>query len=92
MFELSYCSHGYYWADWRGAHWQSGRAARRRERHNVILSNSRGPDTLTELVAELGPRARGEHARAARAGDIVVVTSRSRIIGPCPLRPWRARS
>ena len=24
--------------------------------HHVVVSNSRGPETLTELVAELGPR------------------------------------
>jgi len=30
--------------------------------HDVILSNSRGPETLTDLVAELGPRARAATA------------------------------
>jgi 8-hydroxy-5-deazaflavin:NADPH oxidoreductase len=25
--------------------------------HRVVLSNSRGPETLTDAVAELGPRA-----------------------------------
>jgi 8-hydroxy-5-deazaflavin:NADPH oxidoreductase len=24
--------------------------------HDVVLSNSRGPETLSDLVAELGPR------------------------------------
>jgi hypothetical protein len=39
------------------------------------MSNSRGPETLAALVAELGPRARAVTAvDAARAGDIVVVT------------------
>jgi predicted dinucleotide-binding enzyme len=43
--------------------------------HDVVMSNSRGPDTLAALVAELGPRARAATAtEAARAGDIVVVT------------------
>ena len=43
--------------------------------HDVVISNSRGPDTLAELVAELGPRARAATpAEAAAAGDIVVVT------------------
>lgn len=42
---------------------------------NVVLSNSRGPETLADLVAELGPRARAATAEdAARAGDLVVVT------------------
>ncbi|WP_425569314.1 NADPH-dependent F420 reductase [Nonomuraea salmonea] len=43
--------------------------------HQVVLSNSRGPETLADTAAKLGPRAsaatRGE---AAAAGDIVVVT------------------
>ena len=42
---------------------------------DVVISNSRGPDTLSALVAELGPRARAATpADAAKAGDIVVVT------------------
>lgn len=41
---------------------------------DVVLSNSRGPETLADLVAELGPRARAATAEeAARAGDLVVV-------------------
>ena len=43
--------------------------------YNVVLSNSRGPETLSDLVAELGPNARAATPdEAARAGDIVVVT------------------
>ena len=43
--------------------------------YDVVLSNSRGPDTLAALVAELGPHARAATpAEAAAAGDIVVVT------------------
>jgi hypothetical protein len=43
--------------------------------HDVVMSNSRGPDTLHGLVAELGPRARAATAeQAAAAGDVVVVT------------------
>lgn len=42
---------------------------------DVVLSNSRGPDTLANLVAELGEHARaGTPAQAAQAGDLVVVT------------------
>lgn len=42
---------------------------------DVVLSNSRGPETLADLVAELGPRARAATAEeAARAGELVVVT------------------
>jgi len=43
--------------------------------HDVVLSNSRGPQTLRELVAELGPRARAATCvEAAEAGDIVLVS------------------
>jgi len=43
--------------------------------HQVVLSNSRGPETLADTVAELGPRASAAmSAEAATAGDIVVVT------------------
>jgi predicted dinucleotide-binding enzyme len=51
--------------------------------YDVVLSNSRGPETLAGLVAELGPRAQAASAvDAARAGDIVVVT--------VPLKSYRA--
>ena len=43
--------------------------------HNVVMSNSRGPDTLGDLVKELGPNARAATAeQAGTAGDVVVVT------------------
>src|SRR6478609_10186577 len=43
--------------------------------HDVVLSNSRGPETLTDLVDELGPHARAATAAGAgAAGDVVVVT------------------
>jgi 8-hydroxy-5-deazaflavin:NADPH oxidoreductase len=42
--------------------------------HRVVLSNSRGPETLAGLVTELGPLARAATCeRAAGAGDIVLV-------------------
>lgn len=42
---------------------------------DVVLSNSRGPQTLSGLVEELGPQARAATAaEAAAAGDWVVVT------------------
>jgi 8-hydroxy-5-deazaflavin:NADPH oxidoreductase len=40
---------------------------------HVILSNSRGPDTLAELAAELGPLARAGTGPQAAAADLVVV-------------------
>jgi 8-hydroxy-5-deazaflavin:NADPH oxidoreductase len=43
--------------------------------HDVVLSNSRGPETLAELAAELGPRARAAHGEeCAVAGDLVLVS------------------
>lgn len=40
---------------------------------DVVLSNSRGPETLSELVTELGDHARAvAAAEAAKAGDLVV--------------------
>ena len=43
--------------------------------HNVVLSNSRSPDTLEDLIAELGRQARATTPQeAASAGDIVLVS------------------
>jgi hypothetical protein len=43
--------------------------------HQVVLSNSRGPETLAAMAAKLGQRAfTATSAEAAAAGDIVVVT------------------
>lgn len=43
--------------------------------YDVALSNSRGPDTLGQVVAELGPRARAVTSQeAAVAGDLVLVS------------------
>ena len=43
--------------------------------YDVVMSNSRGPETLADLIAELGPKARAATpAEAAAAADIAVVT------------------
>lgn len=43
--------------------------------HDVVIANSRGPETLSALVEDLGPAARAATAQeAAAAGDVVVVT------------------
>jgi hypothetical protein len=53
-----------------------------------VLSNSRGPETLQDLVAELGPKARAATpAEAAAAGDIVVVTVPLRAYRDVPVEP-----
>jgi 8-hydroxy-5-deazaflavin:NADPH oxidoreductase len=42
--------------------------------HQAVLSNSRGPETLADTVAALGPRASAATSgEAASAGDIIVV-------------------
>ncbi len=56
--------------------------------YRVVLSNSRGPETLTSLVQELGPDATaGTSADASAAGDIVVVTIPLKNIGDVPVAP-----
>jgi predicted dinucleotide-binding enzyme len=46
-----------------------------RSGYDVVVSNSRGPETLSGLVGELGPHARAATAReAAAAADLAVVT------------------
>jgi 8-hydroxy-5-deazaflavin:NADPH oxidoreductase len=56
--------------------------------YDVVVSNSRGPETLSALVKELGPRARAATAHdAARAGDIVVVTIPLKNIASIPVEP-----
>jgi len=56
--------------------------------HQVVLSNSRGPATLADLVAELGPLARaGTTQDAAAAGDVVVVAIPFRSYRSVPAEP-----
>jgi predicted dinucleotide-binding enzyme len=56
--------------------------------YDVVISNSRGPETLTDLVSELGPRARASTTEeAAAAGDLAVVSIPLRAIGDVPVEP-----
>jgi predicted dinucleotide-binding enzyme len=56
--------------------------------HKVVISNSRGPETLADLVRELGPNARASTvAAAAKAGDIVVVTIPLKNLKDVPAAP-----
>jgi len=51
--------------------------------YDVVISNSRGPETLAGLIAELGPKARAATpVEAAKAGDMVLVS--------VPLKNYRA--
>lgn len=54
--------------------------------YDVVMSNSRGPETLADLVAELGPHARAATpAEAAAAADLAVVTVPLRAIATVPV-------
>lgn len=56
--------------------------------YDVVISNSRGPETLEGLVAELGPRARAATAaEAAAAGDFAVVTVPLKNYKDIPVEP-----
>ncbi|GAB3994790.1 NADPH-dependent F420 reductase [Nocardioides marmoraquaticus] len=59
---------------------------------DVVLANSRGPETLADLVDELGPRARAATAaEAAAAGDAVVVTIPLRAVGDLATEPFAGK-
>jgi predicted dinucleotide-binding enzyme len=56
--------------------------------YDVVIANSRGPETLTDLVAELGPRARAATAAdAAAAGDWAIVTVPLKALDDVPVEP-----
>lgn len=56
--------------------------------YNVVISNSRGPETLTALVEELGPKARAATAaEAAEAADFAVVTVPLHAYEAVPVEP-----
>ena len=61
--------------------------------HHVVMSNSRGPDTLKELVAELGPLARaGTAAEAAAAAGIAMVSIPLRAYPSVPAGPLAGKA
>ena len=56
--------------------------------YRVVISNSRGPETLADLVSELGDGATAATAQeAAAAGDVVVVTIPLKNIESVPVEP-----
>jgi 8-hydroxy-5-deazaflavin:NADPH oxidoreductase len=56
--------------------------------YDVVIANSRGPETLAGLVTELGPRARAATAAlAAEAADVAVVTVPLRAYRDVPVAP-----
>ncbi len=59
-----------------------------RNGHQVVIANSRGPETLSDLVGELGDGARAAtRDEAAAAGDVVVVTVPLGAIDTIPAEP-----
>jgi 8-hydroxy-5-deazaflavin:NADPH oxidoreductase len=60
--------------------------------YDVVLSNSRGPETLAELCAELGPQARAARgAECAEAADLVVVAVPVKAYLGLPAAPLRGK-
>lgn len=55
--------------------------------YKVVIANSRGPETLAALVAELGPQARAATAAgAAAAGDFVVIAAPLKLVNNMPVQ------
>ena len=56
--------------------------------YDVVIANSRGPETLAELTARLGDRVRAATAvEAAEAADWAIVTVPLKAIGDVPVEP-----
>ena len=61
--------------------------------HDVLLSNSRGPDSLRQAVARLGPRAAAATREEAALADVVFLSARWPQLHEAlsGLPPWRGR-
>ena len=60
--------------------------------HDVVISNSRGPESLTDLIAELGPKARAATVEeAATAGDVVLVAVPLKAYKEVPVEPLKGK-
>ena len=56
--------------------------------YDVVIANSRGPETLAGLIEELGPKARAATAaEAAEAADVAVVTVPFKAYEQIPVEP-----
>jgi predicted dinucleotide-binding enzyme len=61
--------------------------------YDVVIANSRGPETLEDLVATLGDRARAATAQqAAEAAEIAVVTVPLKAYRDIPVEPLRGKA
>ncbi|MFF9704660.1 NAD(P)-binding domain-containing protein [Streptomyces griseofuscus] len=60
--------------------------------HGVVLANSRGPETLTALVAHLGPKGHATTAAGTgEAADVAVIAEPFCAIYDIPVEPPAAR-
>jgi len=61
--------------------------------YDVILSNSRGPESLAAAVSQLGPRARAGTRQEAAQADVVVLSVNWEHVPKAlaDLPPWRSR-
>jgi hypothetical protein len=60
--------------------------------YQVVLSNSRGPETLQDLAAGLGPLCRpATCAEAAEAGDLLVVSTPVKAYAGLPAAPFAGK-
>ena len=61
--------------------------------YEVVISNSRGPETLAGLVAQLGPNASaGTPEQAAEAGEWVIVTVPLKALDTIPVAPLAGKT
>lgn len=61
--------------------------------YDVVIANSRGPETLGDLVAELGPRATAATAEeAAAAADWAIVTVPLKALDQVPVEPLAGKT
>ncbi|KGT90055.1 NADP oxidoreductase [Erwinia typographi] len=55
--------------------------------YEVVISNSRGPETLADLIAELGPNAHAATSSdAATRGDFVIIAVPLRLVNDMPVQ------
>jgi len=60
--------------------------------HEVTIANSRGPESLTEVVKDIGPQARSATVEdAARTGDVVVVATPLRAYADLPAEAFAGK-
>nr|WP_257020224.1 NAD(P)-binding domain-containing protein [Demequina lutea] len=60
--------------------------------YDVVLANSRGPESLADVVAQLGPKARAATAHeAAEAGDLVLIAVPLHAREAVPVEPLKGK-